>query len=122
MSYGVYSEVYLAVQWDWKNNACLCTRYDLANGYGIKVGETVNCRQRQRTLDFKIIDWQEVGGEKQDRLFIEAYLRKKVSLVFGLSYYNGMDCFWFKDYKSIKYCQEHFKMWVKEAKEILKNL
>lgn len=118
MAYGSYSEVYLAIQWSWQSNCPLSLNYD-NRGFGIKVGETVNCRQRQNSLDFKITNWTEVGGDKEDRLFIESYLRKKISKVTGLNYFNGTDRFWFRNYKSIQYCQDNFLKWVKEARAIL---
>ena len=123
MAYGSYSEVYIAIQWSWKSNAPLgiMTGYP-KGGWGIKVGETTNSRQRQNSLDFKITNWIEVGGNKEDRLFIESYLRKKVSKVSGMTYFNGTDRFWFNRYKSIQYCQEHFNQWVGEALEVLKQI
>ena len=77
MSYGIYSEIYMAVpQWD-------NPKRDI-----IKIGETTNSRRRSIQLEKKegltISEWVDTNLTHSERLFVESALRIKMEKM-GLS-------------------------------------
>lgn len=90
MSYGNYSEVYLAIEMQ---------SYNKQENIIVKIGETINSRQRSHSLErdknVTIVRWCEVGGTKAYRMWIEGCLRLYIEDNFNC-YRIGTDTFVFR--------------------------
>lgn len=109
MSYGIFSEIYLAID----------------NNNGIKIGETTNTNRRQKQLDkegYKIIKAQYVPFEKVGRLFIESYLRLFLHSLDCIVPYRGLDYFIASSRENVDFIIENFDKIVNKATNILNDV
>lgn len=108
MGYGVYSEIYLAIN----------------NNNNIKIGETTNINRRQKQLDkegYEIIKFRSINGGKAERLFFESYLRLFLYSLDCAIPYHGLDYFIMSNTKNIDFIIENFDIIINEAEDILKK-
>lgn len=107
MSYGVYSEIYLAKHY--KDDTL------------IKIGETTNARRRNGQLSqngYTITIVLDVDGGETERLFIESFLRARIEAD-GRTHRSGKDYFQCDCKDTADYFCNHFQSMVKEAETIL---
>jgi hypothetical protein len=107
MSYGVYSEVYFAV--------------DFSDDTRIKIGETTNARRRGSQLaneGYTIVATRDVNGDEVARLFVESFVRARIEATQRVQRigYDHFVC----DNKDIKIMLfRKFDEWVTQAQSIL---
>ena len=109
MSYGVYSEVYFAINFDDKTF--------------IKIGETTNARRRANQLykeGYYIIKSIDIEGTEAERLFVESYLRAKIASNNNVQQYRK-DYFKCESKEMVQMFEDSFDYFVEQALEILKN-
>ena len=107
MSYGIFSEIYLAI-----------------NNNNIKIGETTNINRRQKQLDkegYEIIKFRSINGGKAERLFFESYLRLFLYSLDCAIPYHGLDYFIISNTENINFIIENFDIIINEAEDILKK-
>lgn len=110
MSYGVFSEVYLAVN-------CKDSTF-------IKIGETTNARRRNGQLateGYFIKLALDIEGGETERLFIESFLRARIEAS-GKAHRYGKDYFQCDSKETADYFYNAFLPMVKEACSILKEI
>lgn len=110
MSYGTYSEVYFAIDFDDKRN--------------IKIGETTNARRRGRQLaeqGYTIVKTLNVNESYAARLFVESYVRARIEMAGRVTRirtdYFVCDSEAVSDFLFIK-----FQEWVTEADRLLRSM
>ena len=102
MSYGVYSEVYLAIDMDyWKKEENIM----------VKVGESTNSRRRSKQLErdkyITVVSDYEIGGTEVYRKWVEGCLRLYIEKTFDC-YQVGTDTFVFRKKQEVKEIQMLF--------------
>lgn len=110
MSYGMFSEVYLAT--------CF------SSAVSIKIGETSNSRRRNSQLyqnDYHIIQVEDVDGGESARKFVESYLRVRIEATERATR-HGLDYFECDNSITADWIKAQFTEWVKEANKLLDTL
>jgi hypothetical protein len=110
MSYGIYSEVYFAINIMTENL--------------IKIGETTNARRRACQLfkdNYYIVISKNVKGDKAARLFVENYLRERIEAT-GKAIRFRRDYFECKNKEIAHWLFGQFEDWVAEAHQLLEPL
>ena len=110
MSYASYSEVYFAIS-------------TVIDNY-FKIGETTNSSRRGSQLEkdgFRIIMALDVPEDYAERLFVESYLRARISAT-GKACRIRTDYFQADDANTVDWMAKHFNTWVKEAVRLLNQM
>lgn len=110
MSYGTYSEVYFAI--------------DMTSDVRIKIGETTNARRRNTQLsrdNYYIVKTLDVDGEEAERLFVESFLRARISAT-GQAHQFRKDYFECDCPQTALMLKAVFDKWVNEANAILRQM
>lgn len=119
MSYGTYSEVYLAI-----NNE---------NKHYFKIGETINARWRGKQLrtyaitnyfeleKFYHYKYGEFANNKTMRLFIESYLRARILKAYPGVTLQGNDYFISEANELLIIFQKNFNVWCQTLQKLFQK-
>ena len=108
--YATYSEVYFAVS----------TETDVY----FKIGETTNSARRARQLEkegYFITQTLDVPEDYAERLFVESYLRARISATGKASRFRT-DYFQTDSVNTVDWMAKHFNVWVREAITLLNQM
>ena len=108
--YATYSEVYFAVS----------TETDVY----FKIGETTNSSRRARQLEkegYFITQTLDVPEDYAERLFVESYLRARISATGKASRFRT-DYFQTDSANTVDWMAKHFNVWVREAITLLNQM
>ena len=89
----------------------------------VKIGETTDLKKRGYQLDCVIVLDVEWEGTKSDRLFVEAYIRKKIENKYKKNaIHYGNDHFTCANSNIIKSIANNFRQWALEGIELSKKI